>query len=113
MTANCTSKTTNNDAGADYPQLRKQYFDQSKSLKLRPNQVISGWREAMMLMHVGDRWQIYVPPELGYKDERVRVFDLQILRLINTSWDISAAKRKVDAAKVSSHLQALSRSTRL
>ena len=61
----------------------------------------------MMLMHEGDRWRIYLPPELGYEDERVRVFDLQILRLINASWDITAVKNKVDAAKVSSHVQAL------
>lgn len=28
--------------------------------------VIRGWQEAVPLMHVGDRWEIYIPPELGY-----------------------------------------------
>ncbi|MBT8446902.1 MAG: FKBP-type peptidyl-prolyl cis-trans isomerase [Gammaproteobacteria bacterium] len=28
--------------------------------------VIKGWQEAVPLMRVGDRWKIYVPPELAY-----------------------------------------------
>jgi len=31
-----------------------------------PEDVIPAWREAMQLMVVGDRWELYVPPELGY-----------------------------------------------
>jgi FKBP-type peptidyl-prolyl cis-trans isomerase FklB len=30
------------------------------------NKVIKGWREALMLMHPGDHWIIYLPPELAY-----------------------------------------------
>jgi FKBP-type peptidyl-prolyl cis-trans isomerase FklB len=28
--------------------------------------VIQGWMEGLPLMHVGDIWMLYVPPELGY-----------------------------------------------
>jgi len=34
------------------------------SMKL--NQVIPGWIEALQLMREGDRWQLVIPPNLGY-----------------------------------------------
>lgn len=33
---------------------------------LRLTDVIDGWRIALKLMHVGDRWVVYIPYELGY-----------------------------------------------
>merc|ERR1712151_57738 len=33
-----------------------------------PNQVNAGWTEAMQLMVEGDKWEIYIPAELGYGD---------------------------------------------
>lgn len=28
--------------------------------------LVKGWMEALPMMHVGDSWMLYVPPELGY-----------------------------------------------
>lgn len=30
------------------------------------NRVIPGWTEALMRMKVGDKWQLFIPPELAY-----------------------------------------------
>lgn len=32
----------------------------------RLNQVIDGWQLALLQMHVGDKWVIYIPSDLGY-----------------------------------------------
>lgn len=34
----------------------------------RPDEVIAGWHEAMQLMRAGDKWELYIPSNLGYGD---------------------------------------------
>lgn len=55
-----------------------------------PNQVIKGWTEAMQLMVVGDKWEMYIPMELAYgKDGRppkipaaaTLIFQMEILKV--------------------------------
>jgi FKBP-type peptidyl-prolyl cis-trans isomerase FklB len=50
--------------------------------------VIKGWTEALQLMKVGDKWRLFVPPELAYGPQRaspligphaVLVFDVELL----------------------------------
>jgi len=45
-------------------------FDNSyrngKSSTLKMSEVIPGWREALKLMPVGSKWQLFVPPQLAY-----------------------------------------------
>lgn len=44
-------------------------FDSSRSgvpLACRLCDLIEGWVIALQQMHIGDRWEIYIPAELGY-----------------------------------------------
>ncbi|CAD7928400.1 unnamed protein product [Amoebophrya sp. A25] len=55
-----------------------------------PSQVIAGWTEAMQLMKEGDKWEMYIPSELGYGDNGsgakikggdVLIFRMEILKI--------------------------------
>eukprot|EP00941_MAST-03F_sp_MAST-3F-sp1_P005412 g5412.t1 len=63
-----------------------------------PNQVVRGWTEAMQLMGEGDKWELYLPSELGYGDRDrgqhikggdVLVFTLEMLKVKGASKEIS------------------------
>jgi FKBP-type peptidyl-prolyl cis-trans isomerase len=41
---------------------------QKGQLTLRVDRVIRGWTEALQLMKEGSKWQLFIPPELGYGD---------------------------------------------
>lgn len=45
-----------------------QMFDESgdEAVSFPLNRVIKGWTEALQLMKVGSKWQLFVPSELGY-----------------------------------------------
>ena len=54
------------------------------------NRVIKGWTEAMQLMAEGDKWELYIPSELGYGDRDrgqyikggdVLIFTLEIMEV--------------------------------
>jgi FKBP-type peptidyl-prolyl cis-trans isomerase FklB len=40
--------------------------EHSQPAAFRLNSVIKGWREALSAMRPGAKWQVFVPPELGY-----------------------------------------------
>lgn len=52
--------------------------------------VIPGWREALRMMTVGDRWKIYLPPRLGYgaswtgsiPPNSALIFEIQLLTVV-------------------------------
>jgi FKBP-type peptidyl-prolyl cis-trans isomerase len=58
--------------------------------QLEVDKLIDGWREALTIMRVGDRWQIVIPAQLGYGSRgaggglippnQVLVFDLQLVQ---------------------------------
>lgn len=43
-------------------------YSRGKAATFGVNQVIKGWTEALTMMPVGSKWEIYVPQELGYAD---------------------------------------------
>uniref|UniRef100_A0A7S0ZV05 peptidylprolyl isomerase n=1 Tax=Noctiluca scintillans TaxID=2966 RepID=A0A7S0ZV05_NOCSC len=50
-----------------------------------PNQVIKAWTQAMQLMVEGDKWEMYIPSELGYGDtgtgDKIKGGDVLIFRM--------------------------------
>merc|ERR1712093_853397 len=65
-------------------------YDRGSSTSFAPNQVIKGWTEAMQLMVEGDKWEMYIPSELGYGDSGsppkikggdVLIFQMEILKI--------------------------------
>ena len=55
-----------------------------------PSQVIKGWTEALTLMPVGSKWQLYIPQELAYgnrdagqiKPFSALIFDVEVLEIV-------------------------------
>ncbi len=41
-------------------------YKRGEPLTIPVGGVIRGWTEALQLMHVGDKWKVYIPSELGY-----------------------------------------------
>lgn len=65
-------------------------FDRGKPASFKVNGVIEGWSEALQLMKKGDRWQLFIPPELAYGEKgspprippnSTLVFDIQLLAI--------------------------------
>ena len=61
-------------------------------VRFKVNTLISGWSEALVLMRVGDRWQIVIPSHLAYGEagtpdgsippNQTLVFDLELLKAV-------------------------------
>ncbi|WP_300727358.1 FKBP-type peptidyl-prolyl cis-trans isomerase [uncultured Bacteroides sp.] len=43
-------------------------YDRKEPATIPIYQVVKGWQEALTMMPVGSKWEIYIPAELGYKD---------------------------------------------
>eukprot|EP01062_Namystynia_karyoxenos_P046967 TRINITY_DN3531_c1_g1_i1.p1 TRINITY_DN3531_c1_g1~~TRINITY_DN3531_c1_g1_i1.p1 ORF type:complete len:326 (+),score=133.11 TRINITY_DN3531_c1_g1_i1:80-979(+) len=65
-------------------------YDRGSPTSFSPNGVIPGWTEAMQLMVEGDKWELFIPSELGYGDKGqppdigggdVLVFTMELLRI--------------------------------
>ncbi|NLX56586.1 MAG: FKBP-type peptidyl-prolyl cis-trans isomerase [Planctomycetaceae bacterium] len=76
--------------------LNGQVFDSSlergEPAEFPVNRVIPGWTEALQLMHVGDKWQLFVPSKLAYgkrgtpdgaiPPDSTLVFEVELLEIV-------------------------------
>ena len=64
-------------------------YKRGEPTEFRPDQVIKGWTEALTMMPVGSKWQLYIPYELAYgerdmgeiKPYSALVFDVEMISI--------------------------------
>merc|ERR1719499_2416095 len=60
-------------------------YKRGSTTSFAPNQVIKGWTEAMQMMVEGDKWEMYIPSDLGYGDggsgSKIKGGDVLIFRM--------------------------------
>ena len=68
----------------------------SKPATFRPDQVIKGWTEALTMMPVGSKWQLFIPQNLAYGSRnagQIKPFSALIFTVELVGIDNSAAKK--------------------
>ncbi|MES9946662.1 MAG: FKBP-type peptidyl-prolyl cis-trans isomerase [Candidatus Thiodiazotropha sp.] len=65
-------------------------INRGKPASFRVDGVIKGWTEALQLMKLGDRWQLFIPPELAYGEKGMPpkipphsslIFDVEVISI--------------------------------
>jgi FKBP-type peptidyl-prolyl cis-trans isomerase FklB len=83
-------------------------YDRGDPTTFAPNQVIKGWTEAMQKMVQGDKWELYIPSELGYGERgsppkipasSVLVFQMEMIAIKGDEKDWVPAVRCNPATK--------------
>ena len=75
-----------------------------KPAEFQPNQVIAGWTEALTMMPVGSKWQLYIPYRLAYgeratgniKPYSMLIFDVELVGIVG---DKAEEPAKAEPAK--------------
>ena len=65
-------------------------YGRNEPSTFRADQVIAGWTEALTMMPVGSKWEVYVPQELGYAERNqgtikpfsALVFEVELLEIV-------------------------------
>ncbi len=74
------------------------YKRPGETAKFRPTQVIKGWTEALTMMPVGSKWELYIPQELAYgarKSGNINPYSALIFTVELVS--VAEAKPKADS----------------
>lgn len=65
-------------------------YKRGEPLTIPVGAVIKGWTEALTMMKVGDKWTLYIPPELGYGERgaggtippnSALIFDVELIEI--------------------------------
>jgi len=65
--------------------------------------VIKGWTEALQLMPVGSKWQLFIPPDLAYGDRQAGpdiapgsalIFEVELVSITDKNAATPAADKK-------------------
>jgi FKBP-type peptidyl-prolyl cis-trans isomerase FklB len=71
-------------------------YTRGKPATFSVNRVVKGWTEALQLMPVGSKWQVFIPPELGYGERgagakippnSVLIFEMELLDIVKDDAD--------------------------
>lgn len=66
-------------------------YTRGKPAEFAVNRVVKGWTEALQLMPVGSKWQVFIPSELGYGDRgagakiapnSVLIFEMELVDIV-------------------------------
>jgi len=65
-------------------------YSRGEPATFSPTQVIKGWSEALQMMPVGSKWELYIHPSLGYGDRGSRniepnsalIFEVEVLEIV-------------------------------
>ena len=65
-------------------------YDRGKPAEFQVGGVIKGWTEALLLMHEGDKWKLYIPADLAYGENappaignnQILIFDIELLKIL-------------------------------
>lgn len=71
--------------------------ERSAPVLCKPDQLLTGWEEALRMMRPGDKWKLHIPPALAFGAEKaadglVRPYDVLVVEL-ELLWAESGAKK--------------------